>query len=148
MPPSRRAVGANTTSLVWFLPNRFSRKAHGVDLALFTDFEHDGQVEQTLAAMDHQTIAHLAWRFRKWYENKRLLAAIAAPPLREIADRLVPTTHLNQGEKRPFVVYSCHDVVSHRDGLPPSSNQFLTALNAFTHFVYTDNPRFTIWDRR
>ena len=79
---------------------------------MFTDFEHDAGLEQTLAAMAYQTIAHLAWRFRMWYQNKRLLAAIAAPPLREIANQLLHTAQLRQSEKRPFVIYSCHDIVS------------------------------------
>ena len=49
-----------------------------------------------------------------WYENKRLLAAIAAPPLREISNQLQDTAQLELGEKRPFVIYSCHDIVSTR----------------------------------
>lgn len=86
------------------------RSAHGLGYARFTDFEHEDRVEQTLAAMAHQTLSHLAWRFRKWYQNKRLLAAIAAPPLREVADELQQTPFLAVGDKRPFVIYSCHDI--------------------------------------
>lgn len=86
------------------------RSAHGLDFAKFSDFEHDDRVEQTLSAMFHPTLAHLAWRFRQWYQNKRLLAAIAAPPLREIADQMMSTPELGAGDKRPFTMYSCHDV--------------------------------------
>jgi hypothetical protein len=86
------------------------RSSHGLDFAKFSDFEHDDRVEQTLSAMSHPTLTHLAWRFRKWYENKQLLAAIAAPPLREIADQMASTPGLGLGDKRPFTVYSCHDV--------------------------------------
>jgi Histidine phosphatase superfamily (branch 2) len=86
------------------------RSAHGLDFAKFSDFEHDDRVEQTLTAMFHPTLTHLAWRFRQWYQNKRLLAAIAAPPLREIADQMTATPELGAGDKRPFTVYSCHDV--------------------------------------
>lgn len=86
------------------------RAAHGVRLSKFTEFEHDDQVEQTLAAMAHQTLTHLAWRFRQWYKNKKLLAVIAAPPLREIADQVAMTPALQAREKHPFVVYSCHDI--------------------------------------
>jgi hypothetical protein len=86
------------------------RSSHGLDFAKFSDFEHDDRVEQTLSAMFHPTLTHLAWRFRKWYQNKRLLAAIAAPPLREIADQMKATPGLGVGDKRPFAVYSCHDV--------------------------------------
>jgi len=86
------------------------RAAHDVDFARFSDFEHDDRVEQTLAAMSHQTITHLAWRFRKWYQHKRLLAAIAAPPLREVAEQIHTTATLEEKDRRPFVVYSCHDI--------------------------------------
>jgi hypothetical protein len=63
-----------------------------------------------LAALSHQTTAHLAWRYRQWYKNPRLLAAIAAPPLREILDQLLAATSLEVRERRPFTIYSCHDV--------------------------------------
>jgi hypothetical protein len=86
------------------------RAAHDVEFARYSDFEHDPRVEQTLAAMSHQTMAHLAWRFRKWYQNKRLLAAIAAPPLREIVEQMKTTPNLGASERRPFVMYSCHDI--------------------------------------
>lgn len=86
------------------------RKAHSVEFARFSDFEHDDRVEQTLAAMSHQTKAHLAWRFRQWYQSKRLLAAIAAPPLREIAEQIKSTPDLGECERRPFTMYSCHDI--------------------------------------
>lgn len=86
------------------------RDAHNVCLSKFTDFEDDDQVEHTLAAMAHQTLIHLAWRFRQWYKNKKLLAVIAAPPLREIADQIAATPALQTREKHPFVVYSCHDI--------------------------------------
>lgn len=55
------------------------RMAHNVEFSSFSDFEHDYRVEQTLEAMAHQTLTHLAWRFRQWYQNKKLLAVIAAP---------------------------------------------------------------------
>jgi hypothetical protein len=86
------------------------RASHNVPFAKFSDFEHDDRVEQTLAAMSHQTLAHLSWRFRKWYQSKRLLAAIAAPPLREICEQMKTTPDLGTNERRPFVMYSCHDI--------------------------------------
>lgn len=86
------------------------RAAHGVDFSQFTDHEHDEQVEATLSAMAHQTTTHLAWRFRKWYQNDRLLAVIAAPPLREVANQVHATPLLGMHERRPFVIYSCHDI--------------------------------------
>ena len=86
------------------------RKAHGLSYCAFSDFEHDDRVEQTLEAMSVPTLTHLAWRFRQWYQNDRLLAAIAAPPLREVADQLQQTPQLGASERRPFVIYSCHDI--------------------------------------
>ena len=86
------------------------RTAHDVALAQFTDFEDDDRITSTLQAMSHPTLAHLAWRFRKWYQHERLLAVIAAPPLREIADQILQTPNLSSRERRPFVIYSCHDI--------------------------------------
>jgi hypothetical protein len=86
------------------------RSAHDMTLSRFSDFEHDPVVDETLQALSHQTRAHLAWRFRQWYKNPRLLAAIAAPLLREICDQLITATTLGGCERHPFTVYSCHDV--------------------------------------
>jgi hypothetical protein len=86
------------------------RTAHDVTFSRFSDFEHDDRVEQTLTALAHQTTAHLAWRFRQWYKSPRLLAAIAAPPLREIAQQLLATKSMAESDRRPFTIYSCHDV--------------------------------------
>jgi Histidine phosphatase superfamily (branch 2) len=86
------------------------RTAHDMKLARFSDFESDDRVEQTLEAMSHPTLAHLSWRFRKWYQHDRLLAVIAAPLLREIADQILQTPSLAVHERRPFVIYSCHDI--------------------------------------
>ena len=84
--------------------------AHDVEFARFTDFESDDRVASTLHAMSHSTLAHLSWRFRKWYQHERLLAVIAAPPLREIADQIWSTPSLEIHQRRPFVIYSCHDI--------------------------------------
>ena len=86
------------------------RQAHDVEYSRFTDFDHDDRIEQTMAAMAHPTLTHLAWRFRQWYQNKRLLAVIAAPPLREVANQIVVTPELLARERHPFVIYSCHDI--------------------------------------
>lgn len=86
------------------------RESHGLPLARFTDFDNDLRVEQTLKAMSHQTKAHLAWRFRQWYKNRKLLSAIAGPPFREILNQMLSTTSLGDSEKRRFTLYSCHDI--------------------------------------
>ena len=85
------------------------RSAHNLTLTKFSDFETD-EYEQTLQAMSYPTLAHLSWRFRKWYQHERLLAVIAAPPLREITNQIVRTPHLSMIERHPFVIYSCHDI--------------------------------------
>jgi Histidine phosphatase superfamily (branch 2) len=95
------------------------RTSHDLKLSKFSDFEHDDNVEQLLSAMTYKALGHLAWRFRQWYQNPPLLAAIAAPPLREIAQqsaRLVRSSsergrHGLQDSKANFLcLYSCHDV--------------------------------------
>ena len=62
-------------------------------------------------------LSHLAWRFREWYRCPRLLAAVAAPPLKEVMRHMMDTvanatavTPGGAGDRRPFVTYSCHDV--------------------------------------
>lgn len=86
------------------------REAHAVELSRFSDFENDNRTESFLQAMSHPTLAHLAWRFRQWYKSDRLLAVIAAPPLREITDQILHAPNLADNERRPFVIYSCHDI--------------------------------------
>ena len=86
------------------------RAAHDITFSRFSSFEHDDRVEETLKGLAHFTTSHLAWRFRQWYKNPRLLAAIAAPPLREIAEQLMVTPSLGVRERHPFTIYSCHDV--------------------------------------
>jgi hypothetical protein len=86
------------------------RDAHGLPLAQFSDFEDDDRVEQTLRAMASQTKTHLAWRFRQWYKNRKLLGAIAGPPLREVWDQIRSTPSLSATDKRRFTFYSCHDI--------------------------------------
>lgn len=63
-----------------------------------------------MRAMAHPTMAHLSWRFSQWYKSPPLLSAIAAPPLREVLIQLCATPSLTPEDKRPFTVYSCHDV--------------------------------------
>jgi len=86
------------------------RSAHGVKFLDFTKFEHDNRKEETMKAFAHQVLTHLTWRFRKWYQNPPLLAAIAAPPLREVVSQMEATPSMGINERHPFVLYSCHDV--------------------------------------
>jgi hypothetical protein len=86
------------------------RAAHNLPLSIFTEYETQQEYEETLQAMSYPTLAHLSWRFRKWYEHERLLAVIAAPPLREMTNQIMQTPQLSMNARRPFVLYSCHDI--------------------------------------
>jgi len=87
------------------------RSSHAIPYTAYSAYSTDESVESTLAAMATPTLAHLAWRFRQWYLHKPLLSAIAAPPLREIERQICGRgPFLGLEERRPFVVYSCHDV--------------------------------------
>lgn len=86
------------------------RRSHGVKLCRFSDYEDESDSEGILAAMEHQTIQHLAWRFRRWYQKPALLAEIASPAMREVLEAMQDTSALDAKEKRPFKIYSCHDV--------------------------------------
>jgi len=96
------------------------RTSHQLALSKFSDFEHDENVEQMLSAMTYKALGHLAWRFRQWYQNPQLLAAIAAPPLREIAQQLEHLVSMSSATKSSsstatanqnfLCIYSCHDV--------------------------------------
>ena len=86
------------------------RESHDLPLSQYTDFDNDDRVEQTLRAKSFQTKSHLAWRFRQWYKNRKLLSAIAGPPFREILDQMQAATKLGENEKRRFTLYSCHDI--------------------------------------
>ena len=69
-----------------------------------------------LASLANPVCSHLAWRFREWYRCPRLLSAVACPPFREMMEQMVEASatakDLGQEDcgKRPFVLYSCHDV--------------------------------------
>jgi hypothetical protein len=103
------------------------RSSHNIPYSKFSDSEKDDpNAEQTLVAMSYGVLSHLAWRFRTWYKSLPLLAAIAGPPLLDIQKQVTETaercsnsssrssssTILNgeNKEKKPFIVYSCHDV--------------------------------------
>ena len=69
------------------------------------------QIESKLASLAVPVCSHLAWRFREWYSCPRLLSAIAGPPSREVLNGMLKTVnHLGPNDRRPFVLYSCHDV--------------------------------------
>jgi hypothetical protein len=73
-------------------------------------FHKDEQAEKLIASFKAATLSHLAWRFRQWYQSPSLLAAIVLAPLREIETQMKNATNLQDQDRKPFVIYSCHDV--------------------------------------
>jgi len=88
------------------------RKSHGIPLTRFlsSNFEEDPEAEQTLQAMKHATISHLASRFRSWYQSPPLLAAMVGPALSEVNFQMNQTINAPDSARKPFNIYSCHDV--------------------------------------
>lgn len=89
------------------------RSAHHVPLNAFSHLENCQVTEQTLQAMKHATIAHLASRFRLWYKSPPLLAEMMQPLLTDLCDEMnyvANNVTSDKGARKPFVIYSCHDV--------------------------------------
>ena len=66
-----------------------------------------------MSSMAIPVCSHLAWRFREWYRHPKLLSMVACPPLKDILQDMVratSNTNLGTDDRRPFVLYSCHDV--------------------------------------
>ncbi|KAL7535463.1 hypothetical protein ACHAXR_006503, partial [Thalassiosira sp. AJA248-18] len=126
-----QAFGGTPSGINWVHANDHfvCRSAHSVPLLAFSDYEgrHDEKEgEQALASLSSQVCSHLAWRFREWYRCPRLLAAVACPPFKEMAKIMMDTaaaaaanndnlvgrlsSSSNDDSRRPFVLYSCHDV--------------------------------------
>lgn len=110
-----QAFGGTPSGINWIHANDHfvCRRAHSVPLLAFSDHEgRENEVEAEAALESHAipVLSHLAWRFREWYSSPRLLASVASPPLREIMGQMLDAVDRDQEEKRPFVLYSCHDV--------------------------------------
>ena len=121
-----QAFGGTPSQINWIHANDHfvCRKAHSIPLS--ADFSEitEGhttrwdetmmekeQIESKLASLAVPVCSHLAWRFREWYSCPRLLSAIAGPPSREVLNGMLKTVnHLGPNDRRPFVLYSCHDV--------------------------------------
>jgi len=87
------------------------RSSHGLPYSKFcSEANDDRNIEEALASMHRPVIQHLAWRFRQWYKSPPLLAAIAAPPLREIEGEIRQAIESGGRRRAPMVIYSCHDV--------------------------------------
>lgn len=112
-----QAFGITPSAVNWVHANDHfvCRKAHAIPLA--TNFaeqntEDEEKVEAILKYMSPRVCAHLAWRFRAWYKNEKLLSAVACPPFRDILNDMRAATAYNSYpyERKPFAIYSCHDV--------------------------------------
>ncbi len=112
LAPGQRRLFGGPSGINWIhaCDHYICRLSHGLNYARFSDMEHDTKVEAALRKLFKPTITHLAWRFRQWYKSPPLLAAIAAPPLREIEGQIRNAVEMDADDRRPFVVYSCHDV--------------------------------------
>ena len=86
------------------------REAHELNLTRYSVFHNDEQAEKLIASLRSETLSHLAWRFRQWYQSPSLLAAIVLAPLREIEMQMKKSMDLPVQDRKPFVIYSCHDV--------------------------------------
>ena len=89
------------------------RAAHNLPFNAFSRLEDRHDVEQTLQALKHATISHLASRFRSWYKSPPLLAEMMLPLLTELHDDIFRCANMSSADgrgRKPFRIYSCHDV--------------------------------------
>jgi hypothetical protein len=110
-----QAFGGTPSGINWIHANDHfvCRNAHSVPLLAFSDLEgkeNEVEAEMALKSMATPVMSHLAWRFREWYSSPRLLASVSSPPLREIMNQMLDAIDRSSDERRPFVLYSCHDV--------------------------------------
>ncbi|KAL7457042.1 hypothetical protein ACHAWC_008527 [Mediolabrus comicus] len=112
-----QAFGGTPSGINWIHANDHfvCRRAHGIPLTAFSDYEgsdDESAVETMLESLAIPVCSHLSWRFREWYACPKLVSAVAAPPFREILDQMIDVTTRGEDddERRPFVVYSAHDV--------------------------------------
>lgn len=84
------------------------RESHKIP---FSSLQNPSKNEEAeMRNMASPTKAHLAWRFEQWFKCPPLLSAIVSPLLREIESKMRVTEKLSYGNRRPFRIYSCHDV--------------------------------------
>jgi len=101
------------------------RSSHSVPVVRFCPhLETDRYRENSEVSEDHfrslgnATLSHLLSRFRLYYSNQALLAEVAGPALGEVRNEMkgvaaaaaMQTESFRGATKKPFRVYSCHDV--------------------------------------
>ena len=79
----------------------------------------DIDVERKFASLKEATLSHLQKRFHGYYSNPSLLGEMAGPALNEVALEMnkvvsehaaTKTPAATSKTKKPFRIYSCHDV--------------------------------------
>eukprot|EP00571_Detonula_confervacea_P000486 CAMPEP_0172314698 /NCGR_PEP_ID=MMETSP1058-20130122/23173_1 /TAXON_ID=83371 /ORGANISM="Detonula confervacea, Strain CCMP 353" /LENGTH=618 /DNA_ID=CAMNT_0013028635 /DNA_START=74 /DNA_END=1930 /DNA_ORIENTATION=+ len=113
-----QAFGGTPSGVNWVHANDHfvCRRSHSIPLAAdFSDHDEisseNEDAEAALASMAIPVYSHLAWRFREWYRCPKLLSAVARPPFKEMMKNMVEAANdLRPNDRRPFVLYSCHDV--------------------------------------
>ena len=110
-----QAFGGTPSGVNWIHANDHfvCRSAHSLPLLGFSDHEgspDEVEMDRVLRSMATPVCSHLAWRFREWYTCPKLLAAISTPPLWEMMSSMIEARAMNANDKKPFILYSCHDV--------------------------------------
>eukprot|EP00815_Leptocylindrus_aporus_P004562 CAMPEP_0116059166 /NCGR_PEP_ID=MMETSP0322-20121206/5636_1 /TAXON_ID=163516 /ORGANISM="Leptocylindrus danicus var. apora, Strain B651" /LENGTH=472 /DNA_ID=CAMNT_0003543499 /DNA_START=102 /DNA_END=1517 /DNA_ORIENTATION=+ len=103
-------IGGGPSGINWIhaTDHFVCRAAHKIQFTNLDTYDKNAQPELQEFALP--ALAHLAWRFRQWYKSPPLLEAIAYPPLKEMVGELTEVPLKPSIERRPFNVFSCHDV--------------------------------------
>jgi hypothetical protein len=81
--------------------------------------DNDIDIEKKFASLKEATLSHLQTRFHGYYSNQSLLGEMAGPALNEVAIEMnkvvsqhaaTETPAVIMTKKKPFRIYSCHDV--------------------------------------
>ena len=65
--------------------------------------------QERFLQLGNTTLSHLQQRFHSYYSHPKLLAEMAGPALLEVVMEMNDAVS-NSTDKRPFRIYSCHDV--------------------------------------
>ena len=107
-PGNRAHGGPSGINWIHATDHFVCRTSHNIQYTCLEPFDSSMEAEMQEFALP--ALAHLSWRFRKWYESSPLLSAIAHPPLHEVEMGLKSVFLLPDSQPRPFTIFSCHDV--------------------------------------